>query len=110
MLTRDLEAREADSRSSTIATKADRIALRLSREQHELLTEASRAERTTLSAFVLDASLQRAKDALADRRRFQLPDPQWDAFVAMLDRPVQDRPDLRALLSRRTVFDRGDRD
>lgn len=110
MPTSDLEARGADRRRPALARKADRIALRLSREQHQLLAEASRAERTTLSSFVLDASLQRAEDVLADRRRFQLPDPQWDAFVAMLDRPVQVRSDLRALLARRTVFDRGDRD
>lgn len=36
MITIDREAREAE-RPSTISTKADRIALRLSREQHELL-------------------------------------------------------------------------
>lgn len=105
MITIDREAREAE-RPSTISTKADRIALRLSREQHELLAEASRIERTSLSAFVLDAATRRAEDVLADRRQFHLPDPQWDAFVAMLDRPIQDRPDLRALLSRPSVFHR----
>jgi uncharacterized protein (DUF1778 family) len=85
--------------------KAERIALRVSSEEHSLLEEASRVEGRTLSAFVLDAAARRAEDVLADRRSFRLPPEQWDAFVAMLDRPVVAKPRLAASLRAETIFD-----
>jgi uncharacterized protein (DUF1778 family) len=86
--------------------KTDRLALRVSRAQHELLEEASRAEDTTLSAFVLDAATRRAEDILADRRLFKLPEDQWRAFVELLDRPAVEKPRLRSVLAEPSVFER----
>ncbi len=91
--------------TSTAVPKDTRIAVRVSREQRELLDEASRTEETTLSDFVLQAATQRAQEVLADRRQFHLLPDQWDAFVAMLDRPVVAKPRLAALLGEPTVFD-----
>ena len=91
--------------STATRTKAGRIAFRVSSEQHDLLAQASRVEERTLSAFILDAATRRAEDVLADRRLFQLPEEQWQAFTAMLDRPVTPKPRLTALLRRPTVFD-----
>lgn len=92
-------------RGTTTGTKAARIAFRVSTEQHDLLAEASRVEDRTLSAFILDAATRHAEDVLADRTLFRLPDDQWRAFAAMLDRPVVSKPRLNALLRRPTVFD-----
>jgi uncharacterized protein (DUF1778 family) len=86
--------------------KDERIAVRASHEQRELITRASRESATTVSDFVLKASLERAEDVLADRRDFRLPDDQWTAFVALLDRPPIDKPRLRRLLTEPTVLDR----
>jgi uncharacterized protein (DUF1778 family) len=36
---------------------------------------------------------------MAEQRLFLLTDKQWDAFQAALDRPVQDKPQLRKLLT-----------
>jgi uncharacterized protein (DUF1778 family) len=86
--------------------KDGRIAVRASREERELIALASRASATTVSNFVLRASIAQAADVLAERREFRLPPDQWDAFVAMLDRPAVAKPRLRRLLREPSVLDR----
>lgn len=95
--------RNSDRR--TTKPKAERIALRVSSEEHSLLEEASRVEERTLSAFVLDAATRRAEDVLADRRSFRLPPKEWAAFVEMLDRPVVAKPRLSASIRAANAFD-----
>ncbi|MFI5259766.1 MAG: DUF1778 domain-containing protein [Candidatus Limnocylindrales bacterium] len=92
-------------RRTAAPAKDSRIAVRVSTEQRALLDEASRAEETTLSDFVLHAATQRAAEILADRHQFHLSPPQWAAFVGLLDRPVATKPRLAALLSEPSVFD-----
>lgn len=86
--------------------KTERIALRASARERELLYEASRATDTTLSQFVLDAATTAAENVLADRTRFQVPAAQWAEFVELLDRPTLDKPRLRDLLTEPSVLDR----
>ena len=86
--------------------KDGRIAVRASREERELIAQASRASSTTVSDFVLRASVAQAADVLAERREFRLPPDQWDAFVAMLDRPPVTKPRLRRLLTEPSLLDR----
>jgi uncharacterized protein (DUF1778 family) len=87
------------------AVKEARIALRVSSDQRAMLDEASRAEGTSLSEFLLQAATRRAEDILADRRRFRLGDQEWAALVELLDRPAADRPRLARLLAEPSVFD-----
>jgi uncharacterized protein (DUF1778 family) len=54
---------------------------------------------------LLDAGVTAANQALSDRRRFELDDSQWEAFQKILDRPVQDKPRLRKLLTEPGVLD-----
>jgi uncharacterized protein (DUF1778 family) len=98
------ETRVASERAT--ASKGERIAVRASHAQRDLIARASRVSSTSVSDFVLKASLQRAEDVLADRREFRLADAQWSAFVAMLDRPPTERPRLRRLLTEPSVLDR----
>jgi uncharacterized protein (DUF1778 family) len=63
-----------------------------------LLQEAARASHKNVSEFLLDAGVTAASQALADRRRFELDAPQWQAFQEALDRPVQHKPRLQKLL------------
>jgi len=87
-------------------SKDERIALRASHEERELIARASELTSTTVSDFVLRASLARAEDVLADRREFLLPPDRWNAFVELLDRPVAEKPRLRRLLSEPSILDR----
>ena len=88
------------------ATKGERIALRATREQRDLLARASEVSSTTVTDFVLVASIARAEDVLADRREFRLPPEQWAAFVEMLDRPPVEKPRLRQFLREPSILER----
>jgi uncharacterized protein (DUF1778 family) len=78
--------------------KTERIALRATARERELLYEASRIQESTLSEFVLGAATAEAENVLADRTRFVLPPAEWDRFVEQLDRTPVDKPRLRRLL------------
>lgn len=85
-------------------TRTEKLDLRLTAEAKYTLTAAARAQRRSLSEFVLESALGRAEEALADRRVFQLPPEKWEAFVAALDAPPRDLPRLRKLLNEPSVF------
>lgn len=86
--------------------KGERIALRASHEERELIARASELTSTTVTAFVLRASIDRAEDVLADRREFRLPRERWNAFVEMLDRAPVEKPRLRRLLTEPSILER----
>ena len=87
------------------AVKEARIALRVSNDQKTLLDEASRAEGTTLSEFLLQSATRHAEDVLADRRRFLLDAKQLAQLTELLDRPAVAKPRLGRLLAEPSVFD-----
>ena len=60
----------------------------------------------TRKAFMLDASLQRAEAILADRTRFELPAAQMDRFLKSLEVPLPDKAALKKLLSRKPRWER----
>lgn len=79
-------------------SKTERIDVRASRPVKQLLQDAARASHKNVSEFLLDAGVTAATQTLADRRRFTLDEPQWQAFEKALDRPVQRKPRLGRLL------------
>lgn len=89
---------------ATRITRTEKLDLRLTAEAKLTLTAAARAQRRSLSEFVLESALNRAEEALADRRVFQLPPEKWEAFVSALDAPPRDMPRLRGLLNESSVF------
>lgn len=86
------------------ATRSEKLDIRLSAEAKRILASAAAAQRRSISDFVLESALNRAEDALADRRRFGLDAERWDAFMAALDAPPRDLPRLKRLLTERGVF------
>ena len=84
----------------------ERIALRASHEQRELIARASEFMSTTVSEFVLRASIAQAQEVLADRREFRLSTHQWNAFIELLDRAPVEKPRLRRLLTEPSVLER----
>lgn len=93
-------------RPMSSATKSDRIDLRITPEVKQLLQDAARASHKKVSEFLLDAGVSAANQTLADRQRFVLGAADWDAFERALDRPVQEKPALRRLLTEPGVLDR----
>ncbi len=86
--------------------KTERIDVRTSTAVKQLFQEAARACHKSVSEFLLDAGIAAANQALADRRRFELNDEQWQAFELALDRPVSSAPSrLKSLLTEPGVLD-----
>lgn len=86
-------------------SKTERIDVRASSPVKQLLQEAARASHKNVSEFLLDAGVTAATQTLADRRQFVLDEARWQAFQEALDRPVQNKPRLKKLLSEPGLLD-----
>lgn len=81
-------------------TKTARVSLRLAEADDALIREAAEVEAKSVNDFFVESGRERAENVLADRREFSIPLDQWEAFLAVLDRPARDIPALRQLWSR----------
>lgn len=81
-------------------TREKTINLRTTSAQKAIIDRAAETSGKTRTAFILDATLQRAEAVLADRTHFVLSDAQMNRFVAALDAPLPNPSALRSLLSR----------
>jgi len=84
--------------------KTERIDVRASGQVKALLQEAAKASHKNVSEFLLDAGLALAHETLAEQRLFLLTDEQWSEFQVALERPVQEKPQLRKLLTKPGVL------
>jgi uncharacterized protein (DUF1778 family) len=89
----------------TATTKPARLAVRLTDEQDALIRHAAAVEGTTITDFAVASAIAHAHDVLADRRMFSLDPAAWTEFVALLDRPVQDKPRLAKLLTEPSILE-----
>ncbi len=80
-------------------SKSERIDLRTTLAVKALLKEAAEASHKSVSEFIIEASLNQARQTLADRRLFKLDDKAWKEFKEILDRPVQANPRLKKFLT-----------
>ena len=84
--------------------KEERLSLRATAGEKALLTQAAQARHTTVSQFVLEASLRAAHALLASPAEFSLLPDQWEAFCQRLDAPPRTIPVLQALFSEPEPF------
>ena len=75
--------------------KAARMNLRLEVTSNERIRHAAAASGESVSAFVERTASAAADAVLADRSEFRLASDDWERFVAELDRPARDLPELR---------------
>jgi len=85
--------------------KEERLELRLESDRRRLLDQAARASGVSTSAFVLERATVAAQEVLANRTTFVLPREHWDAFVRLLDRPVQPVEGLAAFLAEPSILE-----
>lgn len=85
----------------TMATqiRSRRIDVRVTGEQDALIREAAAAEGQTISAFLLGAAEQRARDVLEERRHLVISDRAFAKFAAALDGPGEYVPAINELLA-----------
>lgn len=86
--------------------RSERVDLRMTPDAKRTLQRAASISHKTLTEFLVDAGLNAAFDALADRRVFQLDAKRWNEFQQALDTPPKDNPGLRKLLTRKPVWER----
>lgn len=89
----------------TTAAKTERIHLRATAREQELLRMAAADDHRSLSDFILHNSLLAAERKLADQREFVLPPEEYEEFSRALDEPYE-TPRLDAFLRSDPGFDR----
>jgi uncharacterized protein (DUF1778 family) len=85
--------------------KEARFSIRASARQKEVIAQAARLRRTTMSDFVLEQAYQAAQQVLQEQVHFVLPKKEWRAFCSALDAPPKVIPALQQLFAEPSVFD-----
>lgn len=87
-----------------VLRKRERIELRATTRQVQVIDDAATVAHKNRSDFVLDATYQEASRVLADQRTFLLGDAEREEFLRLLDRPPAVKPRLRSLFERGSVL------
>ena len=83
-----------------MAVASDRLDLKLSSGDKELLIQAATLEGMSLAAFVLSAAKKQACEAILRERQLQLCQRDFDAFHAAIHAPFRPAPLLEDALQR----------
>ncbi len=86
------------------STRNQRINLRSSLRQEQILRQAAAATDKTVTDFVLDSAVLHAERVLADRRWFLVDDEHWQRFQELLDDSPRETPKLASLLGESSPF------
>lgn len=81
--------------------KNARVELKTSSDLKEMLREAASAAGLDLSAFILNAALERAESVLDNQRQRQLSSKSWKQMNALLAEPAAPTSALQALMQRK---------
>jgi len=82
-----------------MAVKTDRIEARLSPEERAHIERAAATAGSSVSAFIVDAAVERADEVLTAATTTFVPAEYFDALLATLDEP-EDAPRLAAAFAR----------
>jgi uncharacterized protein (DUF1778 family) len=90
--------------AATTAQRDARLDLRMTSENRELISEAAELNGTSLTEYVMSATIRAARADLLQARMLRLGPDAWDDFVAALDEP--DTEVMARLRTRATRWDR----
>jgi uncharacterized protein (DUF1778 family) len=94
---------ETAIQARTHGRKNNRLELRISEEQRDILGEAAAASGMRVNAFVLSHATDAARDLLANGTSVVLPAERWNSFIAMLDGDPRPASGRATSLARRRV-------
>ena len=83
-----------------MALASDRLDLKLSSDDKDLLIQAAALEGMSLAAFVRSAAKKQASEAILRERQLQLSQRDFDAFHAAIHEPFRATPPLEEALQR----------
>ena len=87
------------------AAKTERLAVRLTPAQDEVVRRAAESRGEQLSEYVVRHIVEAAEADLADRRVFVLEDPAWSELEERLSSPAVSKPRLTKLLENASVLE-----
>jgi len=79
--------------------RTERLHFRATKKQAQLIRLGAKEAHSNISNFVLESACLRADQTLASKQHFELEPAAWAEFMTALDRPVQQKPNLRRLLT-----------
>ena len=85
--------------------KSRRINARVSDTQEALLRRCASLRGQTLTEFIVESACSVAEIELGEEKELRLPPAQWQAFLEMLDRPTEFKPELHRLLAEPSVIE-----
>jgi uncharacterized protein (DUF1778 family) len=88
------------------SSASERTNFRIIPEIKRLIVRAAALKQTTLSQFMIEASVEAAQAVLADRTRFSLSEGEWKNFNRLLDAPPKRIEELAVLLKEQSVFEK----
>ena len=88
------------------SSKSERLAIRVAAADKTKLERAAALQRRSVSEFVLASSREAAEHVLGEQTHFRLPPARHRAFLAALDAPAREIPELKRLFSRRSVLEK----
>lgn len=80
-----------------MSAKNARVDIKTTNDAKALMENAARAMGTTLSAFILDSSMVRAREILAQLHLVELNESEGQRFVHALENPPKPNQKLQAL-------------
>ncbi len=86
--------------------KSERIAVRASAAQKDLIHRAAALRHKTVTEFVLDVASREAQRVLAEETHIRLPRETWNEFVRALDSPPSPSPRLTRLMTEPSILER----
>jgi len=89
-----------------MASKTERLSLRLTPEQDAVLRRAAEARGESANDFVLRHAVEAAQMELADRRVFMADDSAWEELQELLSRPPALPQSMVKLLSNPSILER----
>ena len=93
--------------ASSPSTRSARLGLRATPEQEVVLRRAAEVAHKSLTDFILDSACLAAEQTLLDQRLFMVSGNQYQALMALLERPEKTNAGLGELFSRKAPWDAG---
>jgi uncharacterized protein (DUF1778 family) len=94
----------SDAIAESRTAKNQRINLRATERQEQVLRRAAAATDHTMTDFILDSAVEHAQRVLADRRWFSASEEQFEEFVRLLDAPLPSTNKFDKLFARPSRF------
>ena len=85
--------------------KEERINVRASTRQKQLLAQAAAATGVSISEFMLERALRDAQDAILDQRIFYFTPDEYDAFVAQGEDVAENQAKIQKIMERKAPWE-----